>query len=313
MKLVFLGSSEFAVPSLKATLEKGFDVALVVTQPDRRQGRGLSLKATAVKELALERGLKIYQPDRINSSEAINALKDTEADLFVVISYGQILSRKILDIPKIFAINAHASLLPKYRGAAPINWAIINGETTTGVTIMKLDEKLDAGPLLLQKELPILPDEDACGLENRLSVLAADLLMDSLAQIKNNDFQLTPQDDAMSSLAPKLIKENGLIDWGRPATSIYNLVRGCCDWPGAYTYYKKQLIKIFDANAIPSDRISQPQGTILSVTPDGITVSAESGNILVKELQVEGKRRMTTKEFISGHKITVGETLSNKK
>jgi len=313
MKIIFLGSSEFAIPSLQALVGGGYDVLLAVTQPDRKKGRGLALQATAVKKFAQEHGLKVYQPSEINSPEAVRALKDLGTDLFVVISYGQLLSREVLSIPKIFAINAHASLLPKYRGAAPVNWAIIKGETTTGVTIMKVDEKMDSGPVLLQKEMTILPDENAVELEERLAVLASELLTMSLKPIESNDYNLNAQDDSLVSMAPKLRKENGIIDWSKPAGDIHNLIRGCRDWPSAFSCYNGRLLKIHKASVVLSNEIKPQPGLILDVSPEGITVSAGRGNIIIKELQIEGKRKMTAKEFISGHRISTGEVLVNKK
>jgi len=313
MKIIFLGSSEFALPSLKVLAGGNYDIPLVVTQPDRKKGRGLALQATAVKKFAQERGFKLYQPLQINTSEAVKFLKGFDADLFIVISYGQILSREILGIPKVFAINAHASRLPKYRGAAPVNWAIIKGEVATGVTIMKIDEKMDTGPILMQKELVILPDENAVELEERLAILASELLVNSLKPIENNNFNLKTQDDSLASLAPKLKKEDGIIDWGRSASDIHNLIRGCRDWPSAFSCYKGNLLKILKAGVISLSEIKTRPGEILDVSPEGITVAAGEGGIVIKELQIEGKRKMTAKEFISGHRISVGEMLEHKK
>jgi len=313
MNIIFLGSSEFALPALKALSGGGYDIPLVVTQPDRKKGRGLTLQATAVKRFAEERGLKVYQPLKINTPEVVAFLKTFNADLFIVISYGQILTSEVLGVPKIFAINAHASQLPKYRGAAPVNWAIIKGEVATGVTIMKLDEKMDTGPVLLQKELTILPDENAIELEERLAVTASELLVSSLKSIENNNFVLKAQDDSLASLAPKLKKEDGIIDWKKPAGDIHNLIRGCRDWPGAFSYYKSQLLKIHKASVVSSTNSEPQPGKILDVSPEGITVAAGEGGIRIEELQIEGKRKMAIREFISGHRISVGEMLENKK
>jgi methionyl-tRNA formyltransferase len=314
MKIIFWGSSQFALPSLKALLNGGYDIPCVITQPDRKKGRGLSLSSTAVKKLSQECGLKIYQPTQVNVPEVIEFLKGLQADLFVVISYGQILSSDVLAIPRIFAVNAHASLLPKYRGAAPINWAIIKGETTTGVTIIKMTEKMDAGPIILQKESKILDDDNSINLEDRLGHLAAELLLGSLTSLKNNNYNLKPQDETQVSMAPKLKKEDGIINWGESANQIYNLIRGCRDWPSAFTYYKGKLLKIYKANISSlSDIRSQQSGRILEVSPEGITVATGNGNLVIEELQIEGKRIMAAKEFILGHRISVGETLENKK
>lgn len=314
MNIVFFGSSEFAVAPLKAMLASGYKVSLVVTQPDRKQGRGLSYGSTAVKITALENQLKVYQPGSINQSEAISVLKELKPDLFVVIAYGQILSQQVLDIPKIFALNMHASLLPKYRGAAPINWAIINGEEKTGVSSMKMTKLMDAGPIIAQSATPIKADDNAAILEQRLSCLAAELLLDTLKDVGNNTYKLIPQDNAKVSLAPKLKKEDGLIDWEKPAEKIFDLIRGCFYWPGAYTYYQGKLLKIFKAS-IGSGvlQFSQPKaGEILGVAKEGIIVACREGYLVIEELQIENKRRMSALEFISGHKIKQRERLGKK-
>ena len=313
MRIVFLGSSEFALPSLKALIDGNYDLSLVVTQPDRKKGRGLALQATAVKKFGQERGFKLYQPLQINTPEAVRFLEGFDADLFIVLSYGQILSREVLEIPKVFAINAHASQLPRYRGAAPVNWAIIKGEVSTGVTIMKLDEKMDTGPILMQKELAILPDENALELEERLAVLASELLVKSIKSIENNNFNLKMQDDSLASLAPKLKKEDGIIDWKKSANDIHNLIRGCRDWPSAFFCFKGKLLKIFKVSVVSLSESKSKPGEILDVSPEGITIAAGEGGIVIKELQIEGKRKMTAKEFISGHRISIGEILEHKK
>ncbi|MCX5703810.1 MAG: methionyl-tRNA formyltransferase, partial [Candidatus Omnitrophica bacterium] len=245
MNIVFFGSDNFAVFPLKALIASGYRISCVVTQPDRRKGRGLAVGPTAVKLAAQGAELKIYQPNEVNSTGAVKFLKALGPDLFVVIAYGQILSQEILDIPKIFSINVHASLLPKYRGAAPINWAIINAETATGITVIKMVKSMDAGAIIQQQKLEIGNDEDSIMLEDKLSKLAAEVLIDSLKSIENNGYKLTPQDEADASLAPKLKKEDGLVIWSKPARQIHNLVRGCLGWPGAFTYYRGKLLKIY--------------------------------------------------------------------
>jgi len=314
MNIIFFGSSNFAAPSLKALIASSHKIHCVVTQPDRQKGRGLSIAATAVKKLAQESNLQIYQPQQINSPEAIGFLKGFAADLFVVISYGQILSKDILEIPKIFSINAHASLLPKYRGAAPINWAIIKGEMTTGVTIMKIIEKMDAGQIILQKDMEIDDKDDSLALEDKLSGVAAELLMDSLGSVENGNYKLRQQDDDGVTFAPKLKKKDGCINWDKSAKDIHNLIRGCLTWPGAFTYYNNKLLKIYKAKVIRlSDYpVSPKPGEITQVSKVGITVAAGEGSLIIEELQLEGKRRMRTEEFIAGHKIQVGEILAKK-
>jgi methionyl-tRNA formyltransferase len=309
MNIVFFGSSNFAVPSLKVLLTSGHRISCVVTQPDKKKGRGLSLGNTAIKMVAEESNLKIYQPERINTSQALTLLEDLRPDLFVVIAYGQILSQEILDIPKIFSINVHASLLPRYRGAAPINWAIICGEKITGITIIRMTEKMDAGPIIAQERIDIQEDDTAITLEDKLSKAAAGLLIKTVISIKNNSYKSTPQDESKLSFAPKLKKEDGLINWNKSACEICNLVRGCMPWPGAFTYYKGKLLKIYKAKVIPLSgcSVSPLAGKIAGVSKEGIVINTEKDNLMIQELQIEGKRRMTVEEFIAGHKISVGE------
>ncbi len=331
MNIVFFGSSKFAIPSLKALNSAGHNILSVVTQPDKRMGRHLHLESPVVKKLAAELKLKTFQPQNINSVEALNFLKDLDADLFVVISYGQILSKEALNLPKKIAINSHASILPKYRGAAPINWAIIRGEKITGVSIIKMTEKMDAGEVILVRESEILEDDTSIALGEKLSALAAGLLLEALPSIEKNNYKLMPQDESKVTFAPKLKKENGLINWESPAEDIYNLIRGCLAWPGAFTYYKGKMLKIYKARvnqfplqnmadqpsaevgepACPEQgrRVSRLPGEIMQVSKEGVIVAAAEDSLIIEELQIEGKRRMAVKEFIAGHKIFVGEIL----
>ncbi len=314
MDIVFFGSSNFAVPSLKALLSCAHKISCVVTQPDKKRGRGLSLGITPIKEVARDFNLKIYQPENINIPEAIKFLKDPNPDLLIVIAYGQILPQEILDIPKIFAINVHASILPKYRGAAPVNWALIKDEKTTGVTVIKMTKEMDAGPIILQKTIDIQEDDTAIMLEDKLSGMAAQLLLDSIQSIQDNKYKLIPQDENNASFAPKLKKENGRIDWSRPAWDIYNLIRGCISWPGAFTYYNGKLLKVYKAKVSSCVRefSSSVTGKIISVSKEGIVVATGKDNLIIEELQIEGKRRMKVEEFIAGHKICIGEILKEK-
>jgi len=311
MNIVFFGSSNFALPSLKALLTGAHKISCVVTQPDKKGGRGLLLLETMVKTVAKEASLKIYQPYSVNIPEAIKLLRDLSPDLFVVIAYGQILSKAILDIPKIFSINVHASLLPKYRGAAPINWAIINGEKTTGITVIKMTKDMDAGQIILNKEVDINNDDTAISLEDRLSHLAAGLLLDSLKSIEKNNYNLTLQDENLVSFAPKLKKEDGLINWNRSAQDIYNLIRGCLPWPGTFTYLKGRLLKIHRVKVTgsASHQVTKSAGEIIQISKDGILVATGGDNLIIEELQIEGGRKMLVEEFIAGHKISQGEIL----
>lgn len=312
MKIVFFGSSGFALPSLEALVAGGYRISCVVTQPDKPKGRGLALEATRVKLKALEIGLKVYQPESANSKEAVGFIKNLKPDLFVVIAYGQILSRQILELPKIFAINAHASLLPKYRGAAPVNWAIINGDKITGITIIKMDEKMDAGPIMLQKMVNIRENDTVLTLADNLAKLAAGLLLKSLSYIENNNYKLTPQEERMASFSPKLKKEDGLIKWARPSLDIHNLVRGCSHWPGAFTYLGGKLLKISATEVYAAeDKTGVSPGEVMQISKEGIMVATGSGYIIVKELQLEGRKKLGAGEFIIGHKISVGDQLTS--
>ncbi len=306
MNIVFFGSSKFAVPALEAIIKSGSKVLCVVTQPDRQKGRGMHFEGTAVKHTANQYKLKLYQPQKINNVTAFNLLKELKPDLFVVVSYGQILSKEILSLPKIFSINAHGSLLPKYRGAAPINRAIINGEQVTGVTIIKMNEKMDAGKIIMQSQILIKDEDNAIELEGKLSLLAAELLVDSVKHISRNDYKLKPQLGEVS-FAPKLIKQDGLINWEVSAQHIYNLIRGCISWPGAFTHCKGKLLKIYKASLSYEEYSGVKPGEIIKVLKDGIVVAAEDRALIIRELQIEGKRRMKAEEFISGHKISPGE------
>lgn len=316
MNIVFFGSARFALGALKALLTSRYRVSCVVTQPDKQKGRGLSLTATPVKALALERGLKVYQPDSINTPPAARFLKGLNPDLFIVIAYGQILSPEILAIPKIFSINLHGSLLPKYRGAAPINWAIIKGERTTGISIIKMAPEMDAGPVIMQEEAVIEKEDTAAALEEKLAEKGARLLLESLKAIENNNYNLLTQDEKKATLAPKLKKEDGLIDWNKTAEDIYNLIRGIGNWPGAFTYYKGKLLKIYKGKVCPFRPLHSPAasaGQTIEVSKEGIVAATGKDNLAIEELQLEGKRRMSAGEFIAGHKITAGEILGNKK
>ncbi|MGE5197179.1 MAG: methionyl-tRNA formyltransferase [Deltaproteobacteria bacterium] len=311
MNIVFFGSAQFAVPSLKILLGTHHKVSAAVTQPDRHKGRGLAIASTPVKSVAEEAGLKVYQPESINTLEAAHFLKGLGPDLFVVIAYGQIISQKLLDIPRLLAVNVHASLLPKYRGAAPINWAIINGETTTGVTVMKMVRQMDAGPVIAQEKISIDNDDNARTLERKLSDLGAHLLLQSLKSIENGRYALLPQDDAKVVLASKLRKEDGLIKWDVPAQDIYNRIRGCVGWPGAFTHYEGKLMKIYRARVAAVSHASgrgRP-GEIIKISREGISVYTAKDILIIEELQIEGRKRMDAAQFISGYKVAAGKIL----
>jgi len=310
MKIVFFGSSQFAVPALEGLIKNKHKILCAVTQPDKKKGRHLRLGVTDVKALALEAKLKVFQPENINTAKSVEFLKSLNADLFIIVAYGQMLAQEVLDIPKVFPLNIHASILPKYRGAAPINWVIIRGETVTGVTIMQVTKKMDSGPIISQKETSILDSDDAVSLELKLCDLGAELLSKAIPLIKNKDYKLTLQDERKVTFAPKLKKSDGLVDWNKPAQEISNLVRGALPWPSAFTYYKGKLLKIYQAIGLPTGQFgSCPVGKVLNASKEGIAVGTGQGALLIQELQIEGKRRMKVEEFISGHKISPSDQL----
>lgn len=328
MKIIFFGSSAFGLPSLKSLLGSGHSISCVVTQPDRKKGRGLHIAESEIKLFSQSAGLTVYQPEKVNAPDAADFLKKCGADLFVVIAYGQLLRQELLDIPRIMPLNVHASVLPLYRGASPINRAIINAETETGITLIKMSANMDAGPIILQKKTSISNEDTAVTLENKLSSLAAQALLETLELIGNNNYALTAQDEGKATFAPKLKKEDGLIDWNKRASDIYNLIRGCLGWPNAYTYYNGKLLKIYKAKIAgfpvqPFDlvRLRSPQaaqdrqvsrlpGQVTDISKEGITVATQEGGLTIEELQIEGKRRMKAEEFIAGHKIHKGEILN---
>jgi methionyl-tRNA formyltransferase len=305
MKIVFFGSSEFAVPVLGA-LKKKEEIILVVTQPDRKKGRSLKTAPTPLKIEAERLGLDIFQPNNVNDRNSIEQLEKYCADVFVVVSFGQILSKRLLEMPKLYCLNVHASLLPKYRGAAPISWALLNGEKETGITIIKMNEGMDEGDIILKEQVAIDREDDAIILSKKLSQKGAALLLESIDLIKNNAASFIKQNDADATYAPKLKKEDGLIDWGTGADEIYNKIRAFVPWPGCFTYWDRKILKIWKAMPDPDfiTKDTKP-GTLLAVNKNGILVNTGRGTIRIEELQLEGKRRMKIDEFIAGHKDMV--------
>jgi len=314
MKIAFLGSAHFAVPALEALIKSKYELVCVVTQPDKHKGRHLQLAATDIKSTALLAKLRIFQPENINSKESVKFLKSLDADFFVIAAYGQILSQEVLDIPAVMPVNIHASLLPRYRGAAPINWAIINGDKKTGVTIIFVTLKMDSGPVIMQKEIKIEDKDTAASLEEKLSKCGAGLLMEALAVIDSRNYRLTEQDEDKVVYAPKLKKETGLIDWNNPAVDIHNQIRGVIPWPGAFTSYRKKLLKIFQAQVLPIFPSHKPfPGEVIRADKQGIVVACSRGFLEIKELQMEAGKRMTARNFVIGHKLSAGEILGRGK
>ena len=307
-RIVFFGTPSFALPSLE-TLTRGSDeVVAVVTQPDREKGRGRKVIASPVKELALQKGLPILQPEKAREVSFQETLKGFGADLFVVAAYGQILPKSILSLPKYGAINVHASLLPKNRGSAPIAWAILNGDKKTGITTMLMDEGMDTGDILLESEIPIQKDETTETLQDRLASLGARVLAETLEQMKKGKIHPTPQDHSKATYAPMLKKEDGRIDWIKGAEEIDRQVRAFHPWPGAYTEWQGQILKIYKGD-VRKGKGAGKAGTVLWVGTDFIEIGTGEGSYVLKEVQLEGKRRMSTRDFLSGHLVSVGEVL----
>ncbi len=307
MDIVFFGSGKFAVKSLEALAASVHKVKLVVTQPDRPKGRHLNLLPTEVKAKAHELRLNIYQPQNPNSEEALGHLKQFDADLFIVIAYGHILKKSALSLPKLYPLNVHASLLPKYRGAAPINWAIINNEKESGISIIKMKETVDTGDLLLQKKLAIEQSDNAEILEVKLEELSALSLIEALDLITKDRAKFTKQDDSLASFAPKLEKHHGLIEWNKDARDIVNQIRGLIPWPGAWTYCQGKILKIWKADVVEGG-LNKP-GEVLRADKGGIILALERGALKITELQMEGGRRLDPEAFLCGHKLAVGDRL----
>jgi len=307
LDLVFCGTPRFAVPTLEKLVEAGFRVHLVVTQPDRPKGRGLELVQSPVKESALKLNLPITQPDRIKTNDEFRAqLTALHPDAIIVVGYGRIIPQWMLDLPPLGNINLHASLLPKYRGAAPIQWAIANGETVTGVTTMRIDAGLDTGDILQQHELAIAPHDSAETLAPRLASIGADLMVETLRRLQAGTIQPRPQDSAQASLAPILKKEDGLVDFSRSAPEILNRIRGFQPWPGAYTKFRGKTLQIIKARPA-TEAVPQAE---LHATADRLLVGcARHTSLELLEIQLEGKKRSPVGDFIRGYRPHPGEKL----
>ena len=308
MRVIFFGTAEFAVPSLEqlANAKSGQTVVMCVTQPDRPRGRGLTVEPSPVKRAAERLGLPLMQPARL----AAAVFQALAPEVGVVAAYGQLIPREVLALPTHGMLGVHPSLLPKYRGAAPVAWAILNGESTTGVTIFRLNELLDAGEILSEQTVVIEPGEDAQALTTRLAHLSAGALLRTLETMAGGRLNARPQDETRASLAPKLTKAQGEIDWQRPAEFIDRLVRATIPWPGAATRWRGGGLKIWSAGiGEPGTNASAAPGTVLEAAADALAVATGRGTLLIRELQPAGKRRMSVREFLAGHPVTVGEKL----
>lgn len=308
LKLIFCGTPAFAVPSLRALLSDSyFQIAGVVTQPDRPRGRGKKTASSPVKDAALEAGVSVYQPEKIRSESSLDYFKRLAPDVVVIIAYGQIIPAALIAIPRLGWINLHGSLLPKYRGAAPINWAIINGEKVTGLTTMQIDAGLDTGPMLLKYQTGIGPDETAPDLYRQLAEAGAPLIVETLKKLDQGEIAPTPQDNSQATLAPPLKKEDGRIDWFLPAPKIYNRIRGLQPWPGAFTTFRGATCRIWGKPLKPVTAGGMP-GIILPTQEDGLLVICGASTVLhVEQVQIEGRNRISDREFMNGARIAPGE------
>ena len=304
LRTVFMGTPDFALHTLQGLIDAGCNMVGVYTQPDRPKGRGKQLAAPPVKALAQQYGIPVYQPARLRNPEAVAELEDLRPDLIVVVAYGQILPKSVLDIPAHGCINVHASLLPKYRGAAPINKAIIDGEMETGITTMYMDVGLDTGDMLVKKSLPIGADETAGELHDGLALLGRQAMEETLARLCAGTLERKPQDDAQSTYAPMMKKEDGRIDWTRPASEVHNQVRGLDPWPGAYTTLHGELLKI--AGTKPADSGGAQPGQIMAADKEGVIVACGTGSLLISELQLAGRKRLKADEFLRGCPLEQG-------
>ncbi|HEX6898010.1 MAG TPA: methionyl-tRNA formyltransferase [Bryobacteraceae bacterium] len=308
MNLIFLGTPQFAVPTLEALVSEGHHVQAVYTQPDRPKGRGGSVTASPVKQTAERLGLPIHQPERIRRPDSVEVLRSLKPDAMVIVGYGQIIPQAILDIPPGGIINVHASLLPKYRGAAPIQWAIANGERGTGVTTMRIDAGLDTGDILLKWETDIGPEETALELSPRLARAGAGLLIQTLAGLEEGTIHPVPQDNSQATLAPILKKEDGLIDWNWPARKIFNRARGFLPWPGAYTYFRGQLFHIWKSRPVDESARGRP-GQLLLEKKRLLIACGGATALEALEVQAEGRKRMPVESFLNGQRLNENEIL----
>ena len=303
MNIVFMGTPEFALPTLEKIHNSSHSILSVITQPDRPKGRGQKQVDSPIKKFALENNLPLLQPATVNTKEFIAALLENRPDYIIVVAFGQILSETLLKVPKQFCINLHSSLLPKYRGAAPINRAILNGETRSGVTTMIMDKGMDTGDILLVDETPIEQNDDAQCLHDKLSEQGGKLVLETLSRLQKNDLLPTPQNSDLASYAPKLKKEESLIDWKIDAENIFNKIRGLSPWPGTHTLYNGKRLAILKGEIVLGESSDRP-GHVERITDTGIEVGTGKNRLKITELKLEGKKAMPVKSFLSGYKIT---------
>lgn len=310
LRVVFMGTPDFAVPCLDRLVADGYDVAAVVTQPDRPKGRGQKLAASPVKAAAVGYGLPVLQPEKIKTAEFLATLTALAPAVIVVVAFGQFLPRELLALPPLGCVNVHASLLPRYRGAAPIHWAVMNGEPLTGVTTMHMDIGMDSGDMILKAEVTIGPDDTTGEVHDRLKALGAEALAATLAALAAGTAPSTPQDGTAATFAPLLTRTVERIDWTRPATAVHNLVRGLNPWPGAYCLHDGRVLKVWRSERVAATTGNGLPGRVIAADDDGAVVFTGDGAVRLTEVQPENRRRMGMGEYVRGYGLKVGETLT---
>ena len=308
MRIVFFGSDDFAARHLESIFKSGHPIVGCVTPCDKPKGRGMKIVTSPVKEWALQKGIQVFEPDRLQNLEIRTQLKALKADLFIVIAYGKLLPKEILSLPSKLCINLHASLLPKYRGAAPIAWAIINGEKETGLSVIQMNPRMDAGDILSQTRLKISPDDTTLTLRKKMMDVSPTFLLETIQMIDEGRCKAKSQDEKAVTFAPKLTKELARIDWQKSADEIRNLIRGLFPWPTACTFYKGKMLKILQADVVDSD-VHHPSGHVMECHSKGFVVSTGKKSLLIKDVHLESSRPMDAVSFIRGHRLKVGEKL----
>ncbi len=308
-RIVFMGTPDFSVPPFQALHKSGHEVVLVVTQPDRPKGRGRKMLPPPVKECALALGYEVIQPESVRTPEFVQRIKELAPDVFVVVAFGQLLPQNLLDIPRIASVNIHASLLPRYRGAAPIQRAVINGEKETGVTTMRMDAGMDTGDILLMEKTEILPEDTSASLHDRLSVMGAELMLKTIEKFGTGEIRPLPQNHAEATYADMLKKSDGRMDWSRKVCELDCLVRGTDPWPGAFCFFGEKRLRIWKVKKISENTEAAP-GTVLAGTPDELRVTGGDGVLSIEEIQGESGKRMSVKDFLRGFRIPAGTVLT---
>lgn len=309
MRIVFMGTPDFSVPTLEALVASEHEVVGVVTQPDKPKGRGKEIHMSPVKECALQHNIPVYQPVRARDEAFVDEMRALNPDVMVVIAFGQILPKSLLELPKYGCVNIHASLLPKYRGAAPIQWAVINGDEETGITTMMMDVEMDTGDMLEKTVVKLDSEETGGSLFDRLSLLGGDLILSTLSKLEKGEITPVPQDHEKATYVKKISKSMGDIDWTMDAVSIERLVRGLNPWPSAFTRWNGKMLKIWEAKVLPDPDVKLPCGSVISASDEGLKIQTGAGVLCVTSLQLEGKKRMDTAAFLRGYQVAAGSMM----